>query len=314
MSAHSRAQPIQPPQKCMMCFQKYASKHTPIGSHLSDHVLLRTTQPEPITTPGRGLRRTAHCLRARTAATDHHGRLMWRSAALSAPPARAASNAPRHALLRPQAGPRAASARLPMAASATPRPRRPTPRSDRRHCSPRPPPGALPAAIGIYAARHVRRAAARLTATTSRATSRVGASARDRICHAAAEARAAARRLAPLLTMAAAGGAPGGYRHLCCAAHPTRRGTPSCDSLTLHQPRRSVGPWPHLRRRSRGARGRAPIAATDHHGRLLGRSAGLAASPTRAASDAPRHALLRPHGKPPAAAERRPEAAHMRVR
>ena len=36
------------------------------------------------------------------------------------------------------------------------------------------------------------------------------------------------------------------------------------------------------------------------------RSAALAASPARAASNAPRHALLRPHGEPPAAAECRP--------
>ena len=234
---------------------------------------------------------------------------MGRSAALVASPGRVTSGAPRGIPLRPQAEPRAASARRPVTASATPRPRRPTPRADWRRCSPRPPPGALPAAIGIYAAWHVRRAAARLAATTSRATSRVGASARDRICAAAAEARAAARRLAPLLTTAAAGGAPGGYRHLRRVARPTRRGTPSCDSLTLHQPRRSVGPWPHLRRRSRGARGRSRIVATDHHGRLRGRSAALAASPAHAAPNTPRHALLRPHGDPPAAAERRPAAA-----
>ena len=54
----------------------------------------------------------------------------------------------------------------------------------------------------------------------------------------------------------------------------------------------SVGPWPHLRRRNRGASGRARIAATDHHGRLLGRSAALAESLARTASNAPRRALL----------------------
>ena len=30
VSAHSGAHPIQPPQTCIICFQKYASKHTPI--------------------------------------------------------------------------------------------------------------------------------------------------------------------------------------------------------------------------------------------------------------------------------------------
>ena len=103
--------------------------------------------------------------RARIAANAHHGRLLGRPAALSASPGRVTSGAPRGIPLRPQAEPRAASARLPMAASATPRPRRPTPRSDRRRCSPWPPPGALPAAIDIYAARHTQRAAARRPAT-----------------------------------------------------------------------------------------------------------------------------------------------------
>ena len=49
---------------------------------------------------------------------------------------------------------------------------------------------------------------------------------------------------------------------------------------------------PHLRRRNRGASGRARIAAIDHHGRLLGRSAALAESLARTASNALRHALL----------------------
>ena len=68
------------------------------------------------------------------------------------------------------------------------------------------------------------------------------------------------------------------------------------------------------RRRSRGARGRTRIDATAHRGRLLGRSASLAASTARGTSNAPRHALLQPHGAPPAA-RARPAAArrHMAV-
>ena len=111
--------------------------------------------------------------RARTAAADHHGRLMWRSAALSAPPARVASSAPQ-----------AVAARLHGPPSAP---------ADRR--SPQ----------------HARR--------------------RSR----------AARGSTPPLTMATSRGASGLHRHLRRAAHPTRCGTPSCDSLTLHQPWSKVG-------------------------------------------------------------------------
>ena len=52
---------------------------------------------------------------------------------------------------------------------------------------------------------------------------------------------------------------------------------------------------------------RTRIDATAHRGRLLGRSASLAASTARGTSNAPRHALLQPHGAPPAA------AAHGRI-
>ena len=55
-----------------------------------------------------------------------------RSAALAASPARAASNAPRHALLRPHGEPPAAAECRPMVASSTPQPRRERPRADRR--------------------------------------------------------------------------------------------------------------------------------------------------------------------------------------
>jgi hypothetical protein len=112
--------------------------------------------------------------------------------------------------------------------------------------------------------------------------------------------------------MAAAGGAPGGYRHLCCAAHPTRRGTPSCDSLTLHKPRPSVGPLQLLPRRIRG---RAQIAAAAHHGRLLGRSAGLSVSTARVASSAPQAVAVRLYGLLSAPADRRsPQHARRRSR
>jgi hypothetical protein len=79
--------------------------------------------------------------RARIAATDHHGRLLGRSAAVAASLARTASNALRHALLRPHGEPPAAAGLRPMAASSTPQPRRERPRADRRHRPPRPPPG-----------------------------------------------------------------------------------------------------------------------------------------------------------------------------
>ena len=178
-----------------------------------------------------------------------------------------------------------------------PHTRREQPRADRRRGSPRPPPGALPAAIGICGARHARCAAARPAATSWQAGGLVGASAHGRICHAAAEARAAARRSAPRLTTAAAGGAPGGYRHLRRAARPMRRGTPRCDLVASRRPRWRVRPWPHLPRRSRGASSRAQIGAAAHHGRRRGRSRRLSASASRGTPDAPRHTPLRPHGE-----------------
>ena len=92
-----------------------------------------------------------------------------------------------------------------------------------RLAAPRPPPGALPAAIGICAARHARCAAAHPAATTRRAASRVGASGCGRICHAAAEARAAARESTPLPTTAAPHGDPRLHPHLSFTARRTRR-------------------------------------------------------------------------------------------
>ena len=47
--------------------------------------------------------------------------------------------------------------------------------------------------------------------------------------------------------------------------------------------------------RSRGARGRARIAADAHHGRLWGRSAAPSASTSRGASNAPPGSVLQPH-------------------
>ena len=61
--------------------------------------------------------------------------------------------------------------------------------------------------------------------------------------------------------------------------------------------------------RSRGARGRAWIGATAHHGHLWGRSAALSASAARGASIAPQSAVPPPHCPPPAASARRPAAA-----
>ena len=104
-----------------------------------------------------------------------------------------------------------------------PHTRREQPRADRRRGSPRPPPGALPAAIGICVARHARCAAAHPAATTRRGVSRVGASGCGRICHAAAEARAAARESTPLPTTAAPEGDPRLYPHLSFTARRTRR-------------------------------------------------------------------------------------------
>ena len=85
----------------------------------------------------------------------------------------------------------------------------------------------------------------------------------------------------------ASAGDPRLYPHLRREARPARRGTPCCDHAASRQPRPTVGPWPHLRRRSRGVRGRARIAATAHHGRLRGRSAAPLASPYGGASNAP---------------------------
>ena len=109
-----------------------------------------------------------------------------RSAALAASPARAASNAPRHALLRPHGEPPAAAECRPMAVSSTPQPRRERPRADRRHRPPRPPPGAIRGSSRISGAHCVECAAARSAVTAQRATSRGRASAR---CTAAGKAR-----------------------------------------------------------------------------------------------------------------------------
>jgi hypothetical protein len=92
-----------------------------------------------------------------------------RSAALAASPARAASNAPRHALLRPHGEPPAEAERRPMAASSTPQPRRERPRADRRHRPPRPPPGAIRGCSRISGARCVECTAARSAETARRA-------------------------------------------------------------------------------------------------------------------------------------------------
>ena len=107
-----------------------------------------------------------------------------RSAALAASLARAASNAPRHALLRPHGEPPAAAECRPMAASSTPQPRRERPRADRRHRPPRPPPGAIRGSSRISGAHCVECAAARSAVTAQRATSRGRASARCTSCHA----------------------------------------------------------------------------------------------------------------------------------
>jgi len=129
--------------------------------HKQSHEPRRRVCPWPhLPRRGRGARR-----RARIDAAAHHGRRRGRSRRLSTSMPRGTSDAPRHASLRPQAEPRAASARRPVTASATPRLRRERPRADWRRCSPWPPPGALPAAIDIYAARHTQRAAARRPAT-----------------------------------------------------------------------------------------------------------------------------------------------------
>jgi len=166
---------------------------------------------------------TRRVRRARIAADAHQDRLRRRSRRLSASASRGTPDAPRHAPLRPRGEQAASLARPPMAASATPQPRREQPRADRRRGSPRPPPGALPAAIGICVARHARCAAAHPAATTRRAASRVGASGCRRICHAAAEARAAARESTPLPTTAAPEGDPRLYPHLSFTARRTRR-------------------------------------------------------------------------------------------
>ena len=128
-----------------------------------------------------------------------------------------------------------------MAASATPQPRRPRPRTDRRDRPPRPPHGAIRGSSRISGARCAGCAAAHPTATARQATSRVGASACCRICHAAAEAPDAARGSTPPTTTAASEGDPGGYRHLRRALRPTRRSTPRCDRTASQQPRRRIG-------------------------------------------------------------------------
>ena len=217
-----------------------------LSTRRSDHVLLRTTQPgsRSRTRPRTAVSRQPdppHCLRARIDATAHRRRLLRRSAALSASRLRATSNAPQHALPRPHGEPPVASERRPTAAHATPQPRRERPRADRCRCSPPPPPGVIRGSSRVSGARYVECAAAHPTATARQATSRVGASACCRICHAAAEAPDAARGSTPPTTTAASWGDPGGYRHLRRALRPTRRGTPRCDRTASQQPRRRVG-------------------------------------------------------------------------
>ena len=179
-------------------------------------------------------------------------------------------------------------------------------RVDRRHRSPRPPPRAVRGCSRISGARRVQHAAARPAATTPRAASRGRPSARGRIFDAAAEASEAARGSPPPTTTAASWGDPRLYLHLRRALRRMRRGTPHSDHMPSREPHRRVRPWPHLRRRSTGTRGRARIAAAAHHGRFLGRSAALAASPPLAAPDAPRHTPLRPHAGPRATSARLP--------
>ena len=131
--------------------------------------------------------RTRYNARARLCAPPTTTAASWgdrRSAALAASPARAASNAPRHALLRPHGEPPAAAECRPMAASSTPQPRRERPRADRRHRPPRPPPGAIRGSSRISGAHCVECAAARSAVTAQRATSRGRASARCTSCHA----------------------------------------------------------------------------------------------------------------------------------
>jgi hypothetical protein len=97
-----------------------------------------------------------------------------------------------------------------------------------------------------------------------------------------------------------------------CAARRTSRGTLCCDRMARRQPRPSVGALRVMQRRSRG---RAQIAAAAHHGRLLGRSAGLSVSTARVASIAPRVVAVRLHGPPSAPADRRsPQHARRRSR
>ena len=279
-----------------------ALRHMRRGTSHSDHMAVH--EPRRRVCPWPHLRRRSRGARdrARIAATDHHGRLMGRSAALAASPARVAPDEPRHTPLRLHGEPPAASARRPVAASAMPQPRRPTPRADRRRRPPRRPPRATPAAIGICGARCVQRAAARPAATARRASSRVGASA------AAAPAmpqprrprsRADRRRCSPRPPHGAIRGSNriSGARCVECAAAHT--------AATARRGRASARSAPATPQPSR-----APIAATAHHGRLMGRSAGLSASPAHGASNAPRYAVLRLPRAPPAAVEGRPQAAH----
>ena len=183
----SRLEPrIAPWTTCSFGRRSRGADHAP--DHAQPH-----TRPQPGPLPPRADRRS----------TAHRRRLLRRSAALSASRLRATSNAPRHALPRPHGEPPVASERRPTAAHATPQPRRERPRADRCRCSPRPPHGAIRGSNRVSGVSCVRRAAARPAATTCRAKSRVGASAHGRICHAAAEARAAARGSLPMLTTAA---------------------------------------------------------------------------------------------------------------
>ena len=172
--------------------------------------------------PGDG-RHTRRVRRARIAADDHQDRLRRPSRRLSASTSRGASVAPQGAQLRPHGTPQAASARRPAATPEMAAHEAREARADRRRCPSRPPPTALPAAIGICVARHARCAAAHPAATTRRGVSRVGASGCGRICHAAAEARAAARESTPLPTTAAPEGDPRLYPHLSFTARRTRR-------------------------------------------------------------------------------------------
>jgi hypothetical protein len=199
-------------KKCTICFQKYA-----FSTRRLDHIS-RTTcsfgrrragaDHDPTSAPADAHGQPTHCLRARIDATAHRGRLLRRSAALSASRLRATSNTLQQALLQPHGEPPAAAERRPAAAHATPQPRCSGPRADRCRCSPRPPPGAIRGSIRISGARCFACAAAHPTATSGRPMSRVGASAHGRICDAAAQAPEAARGSPPPTTTATSWGDP----------------------------------------------------------------------------------------------------------